>query len=87
MEDEVKDTVNSKRDMITATMDFEDFKSVSLEKRGTPIPDDNATLLFKDLQNRAKGEEEKAAKDDIVGFFSAAKDVEELRLILAEEKK
>ena len=60
---EIKDDVNLGKDTITLTLDFEDFKSVFLEEIGTlPIPDDNAKLLFEDLQNRAREKEEKKLK-------------------------
>ena len=60
MEDE---EVNSRKDMITTTLDFKDFKSVSLEKKGTlPIPNDNTKLNREDLLNRDK-KKKKRGKD------------------------
>ena len=62
-DEELKDAVKSRTDMITVTVDFEDFKSVSLEEIGTPpILEDNIKLIFEDLQNRAREEEEKTVK-------------------------
>jgi len=78
MEDE---EVNSRKDMITTTLDFKDFKSVSLEKKGTlPIHNGNTKLNFEDLLNRDK-EEEKAGKKcqrvakDFVDLLGTTKEI------------
>ena len=82
VDEEVKDAENSRKDMIIATLDFEDFKSVSLEKKGTlPIIDDNTQLIFEDLQNSANEEEEKEVKKcqsvakDFVGLLGTTKEI------------
>ena len=47
VDEEVKDAENLRKDMITITWDFEEFKFVSLKEMSTPpLPNDNTQLIF-----------------------------------------